>query len=70
MLEKYGVTKAKAIIEDETKQQRKLTTEERLKRTIDRKDTYIKRLLAENKVMKEECELLRGKLFLLMQRNE
>ena len=70
VLEKYGVAKAQATIKDETKQQRKLTIEDRLKRTIDSKNTYIKRLMAENKAMKEECELLRGKLFLFMQRNE
>lgn len=36
----------------------------------DRKDEKIRRLTEENRELKEECELLRGKLFLIMQKNQ
>jgi len=39
-----------------------------LKQELDRKETYIERLLEEKEVLKNECELLRGRLFLLMQK--
>jgi hypothetical protein len=39
-----------------------------LKQELDRKEAYIERLLEEKEVLKNECELLRGRLFLLMQR--
>lgn len=34
-----------------------------------KKDEYIKKLVEENTALKQECELLRGRLFLLMQRH-
>jgi len=39
-----------------------------LKGKLTKKDEYIKRLVDENAALKQECELLRGRLFLLMQR--
>lgn len=39
-----------------------------LKEKLARKDEYIANLTDKNQVLKNECELLRGKLFLLMQR--
>ncbi len=39
-----------------------------LEKKLRQKDELIRRLIAENDKLKEECALLRGKLFLLMQR--
>lgn len=39
-----------------------------LKEKLAQKDEYIAKLTDENQGLKNECELLRGKLFLLMQR--
>ena len=39
-----------------------------LKEKLAQKDEYIAKLTDENQALKNECELLRGKLFLLMQR--
>ncbi|HOT59363.1 MAG TPA: DUF6262 family protein [Spirochaetales bacterium] len=39
-----------------------------LEKKLRQKDEHIRRLIAENDKLKEECALLRGKLFLLMQR--
>ena len=39
-----------------------------LKEKLAQKDAYISNLTAENVALKSECELLRGRLFLLMQR--
>lgn len=44
------------------------TKEQKLRAEIKKKDTQIKRLREEKAALKEECELLRGRLFLLMQR--
>ena len=46
------------------KQSQVISLEEKLAR----KDEYIAKLTEENQGLKNECELLRGKLFLLMQR--
>ena len=46
----------------------KSTAKQRMKRKLDEKDQQILRLTEENTALKSECELLRGKLFLLMQR--
>lgn len=40
----------------------------KLKAKLAQKDDYIARLTEENQALKNECELLRGRLFLLMQR--
>lgn len=39
-----------------------------LKEKLAKKDEYIKKLVEENTALKQECELLWGRLFLLMQR--
>lgn len=44
------------------------TKEQKLRAEIRKKDTQIKRLREEKVALKKECELLRGRLFLLMQR--
>jgi hypothetical protein len=41
-----------------------------LKAKIVKKDMYIANLTEENEALKNECELLRGRLFLLMQRQQ
>ena len=40
----------------------------KLKAKLAQKDDYIARLTEENQALKNECELLRGRMFLLMQR--
>lgn len=44
------------------------SSKERLKQKLTEKDLRIHQLTAENASLKNECEVLRGKLFLLMQR--
>ena len=39
-----------------------------LKEKLAKKDEYIEKLTDDNQSLKNECELLRGKLFLMMQR--
>lgn len=39
-----------------------------LKEKLAQKDEYIAKLTDENQALKNECELLRGKFFLMMQR--
>lgn len=45
------------------------TKEQRLRAEIRKKAVQVKRLREENIALKEECELLRGRLFLLMQKS-
>ena len=45
-----------------------VTAKQRMKRKLEEKDRQIRRLSDENTALKKECELLRGRLFLLMQR--
>jgi len=45
-----------------------LSKEQRLKLKLKKKDLQIHHLAEENAVLKSECELLRGRLFLLTQR--
>lgn len=40
-----------------------------LKVKLAKKDVHIKNLVEENSALKQECELLRGRLFLLMQQH-
>lgn len=46
----------------------KSTAKQRMKQKLEEKEQQIRRLTDENTALKSECELLRGKLFLLMQR--
>lgn len=70
VLERYEVVKKKEVVDKNKKSKVLLTTEERLRMTLRCKGERINKLVAENLELKQECELLRGKLFLLMQRNE
>jgi hypothetical protein len=45
-----------------------LSNQKKLKLELKEKDEYIKHIIDENLKLKMECELLRGRLFLLMQR--
>jgi hypothetical protein len=49
----------------QSKRQSQITN---LKEKLAQKDAYISNLTVENEALKSECELLRGRLFLLMQR--
>ena len=69
-LEHYEIVKKKAVVDINKESKVLLTTEGRLRATLKCKDERINRLVAVNSELKQECELLRGKLFLLMQRNE
>jgi hypothetical protein len=46
----------------------KQSAEQRLKRILTDKEARIRQLIAENASLKNECEMLRGRLFLLMQK--
>ena len=63
-----GYTKAKppVPIPPVSRKQSQITN---LKEKLAQKDEYIKKLVEENSDLKQECELLRGRLFLLMQRH-
>jgi len=59
-------TKADTAVDD--KPSGKMSKEQKLKLKLKEKDEQIRKLSAENADLKSECELLRGRLFLLMQR--
>lgn len=61
------IPKVDAAVDD--KPSGKLSKEQKLKLKLKEKDEQIKRLSAENIALKSECEILRGRLFLLMQRS-
>jgi len=61
-----GIVAAKACETEGTPP--KLTAQQRMKQKLEEKDQQIRRLTEENTALKSECEMLRGKLFLLMQR--
>lgn len=61
-----GIVAAKACEAEGTPP--KLTAQQRMKQKLEEKDQQIRRLTEENTALKSECEMLRGKLFLLMQR--
>lgn len=46
----------------------RVSAEQRMKQRLAKKDQQILQLTEENVALKNECELLRGRLFLLMQR--
>lgn len=60
-------TKANAAVDD--KSSGKMSKEQKLKLKLNEKDEQIRRLSAENVDLKSECELIKGRLFLLMQRH-
>lgn len=70
VLERYDVVEKKEIKEERVDSKETLSVEKRLRKELKRKNERISKLMEENTGLKQECELLRGRLFLLMQRNE
>jgi hypothetical protein len=66
VLVSQGIVAAEACDSERTPP--KSTAQQRMKQKLEEKDQQIRRLTEENTALKSECELLRGKLFLLMQR--
>ena len=67
ILIKYGVVEPrKSAIGDVYGRNDKASKHKAL---LSEKDSYIARLLIENERLKQECEILRGKIFLLMHKN-
>lgn len=66
VLVNQGIVAAKACEAGHTPP--KSTAQQRMKQKLEEKDQQIRRLTEENTALKSECELLRGKLYLLMQR--
>ena len=63
-----GIVASMADVVDD-KLSGKLSKEQKLRLKLKEKDEQIKRISTENIDLKSECELLRGRLFLLMQRH-
>jgi regulator of replication initiation timing len=63
-----GIAEGKADIPKTEQLSGKLSKEQKLRVKLKGKDRQIKRISDENAALKSECELLRGRLFLLMQR--
>lgn len=70
VLERYDVVEKKKIKEERFDSKDSLSAEKRLRKELKRKNERISKLIEENTELKQECELLRGRLFLMMQRNE
>ena len=70
VLERYDVVEKKNIKEERVDSKDSLSIEKRLRKELKRKNERIGKLIEENTELKQECELLRGRLFLLRQRNE
>ncbi len=71
ILQNNGIGYAKTNMQIQTSakpQSKKQSQIANLKERLAQKDVYISNLTAENAALKSECELLRGRLFLLMQR--
>lgn len=68
ILMENGIVRGGEIEEQEKKATNKATQISNLKRKLLQKEEYIQRLLDENEASKEENALLRGRLYLLMQR--
>jgi hypothetical protein len=66
VLVRQGIVAAK--IEGPEQRPSKPSAKQQAKQNLAEKDRHIFRLTEENADLKSECELLRGKLFLLMQR--
>lgn len=62
------ITKADTSVAGKVSGAGKLSKEQKLKLKLKEKDEQIQRISDENIALKKECELLRGRLFLLMQR--
>ena len=68
VLVRCGIVEGKAAVEEEVDAKAPLSATKRLRTELKRKDERIIKLNVENAELKQECELLRGRLFLLMQR--
>jgi len=68
VLERYDVVEKKIETEAEDVMVTE-SIEKRLRIKIECKDRSIKKLIRENKELKQECELLRGRLYISMQRD-
>lgn len=66
VLVSQGIVATKA--QDSAQMPSKPSDKQRMKQKLAEKDRQILRLTEENAALKSECELLRGRLFLLMQR--
>lgn len=68
LLVRCGIVDSKMDITEEVDANPPLSATKRRRAELKRKDERIAKLRAENADLKQECELLRGRLFLLMQR--
>ncbi|MEG2013787.1 MAG: DUF6262 family protein [Anaerovoracaceae bacterium] len=68
VLVRCGVVPGKVTVTEEIDTKALLSTTKRLKAELKSKDERIAKLRSENTELKQECELLRGRLFLIMQR--
>lgn len=68
LLVRCGIVDSKMAVTEKADAHTPLSTTKRLRAELKRKDERIAKLRAENSKLKQECELLRGRLFLLMQR--
>lgn len=71
VLMRCGIVEGKVAVAEEVDAKVPiLSTMKRLRAELRHKDERIAKLRAENAELKHECELLRGRLFLLMQRKD
>lgn len=70
VLMRCGIVEDKVAVAEEVDAKAPVSTTKRLRTELKRKDERIAKLRAENAELKQECELLRGRLFLLMQRKD
>ena len=68
ILHENGIGFAKPKCDEKPKESVKKSPAKILKDKLAKKDQYITNLISQNVALKKECELLRGKIFLLMQR--
>jgi hypothetical protein len=68
ILVRCGIVEVKAVVEEEMDAKTPVSATKRLRTELKRKDERIIKLNIENAELKQECELLRGRFFLLMQR--
>lgn len=68
LLVRCGIVEAKATITEDTAAKEPSSAAKWLRTELKRKDERIAKLRNENAELSQECELLRERLFLLMQR--
>src|SRR5665647_3646251 len=64
VLERYDVVEKKEVKDERVDSKESLSAEKRLRKELKRKNERISKLIEENTELKQECELLRGRLFL------